>query len=599
MDRFSARLVQYLFAGFVFLVPVATLHQAYDYVLVKLLIAEVIVLALLIRDSAHFRVFSRPEVHMGYPQARTADMSLFVMIAAGLYLLACFLSFLRSDYKLASMHELVKIAAYIFLFFVTVASINSCGFRYAVYGLMAASVICSMWGIIQFFNGKPVVSTFGNSNLFASFLIFVFPILLCHWLGHRKNALSWLMGVPALFLISFALIMAKSRGAWAGFAVAMLYLPFLFIGRERKVVLYLALTLSILLAISMHFWGGFLVDRMTEDIRWQIWRGSATMVRSHPFVGFGLGTYMVHYPQFKVTDYFLHERSVPLTEHAHSEYLEMMAETGVVGLVLFLAMVIGFFVITFRAVQRQKQTYLRLLLTGIACGVLGLLVQAAVDVNFRFPSTQLLFWFGMGSALALAVERQHADMTFGKSRRAPTLANPTSRQRRLFLSVPAIVIALLLLAYTSMEIVGSIYLEQGLRYRYANRWQEAASLYEKSISIFPYCPSAYERLAYAYGKTGDFERSARVYESLLLLVPDYGKVHTNLGHSYLAIGLPDKAMEHLSLALKFNPYDDDASACMGIAYEQKGNSPLARHYFKLASVLDPSNEFARIKINNK
>ena len=127
-----------------------------------------------------------------------------------------------------------------------------------------------------------------------------------------------------------------------------------------------------------------------------IWADTLSLARSSPLVGFGYGAFADALPRFKTGADLLR------VEHAESEYLELLAEGGLVAVGL-LAVLLG---LAGRAVVRglagQPDRLLRGLGLGAAAGVVTLLVHSAFDFNLRLPSNALLFAFCAAAALGAA-----------------------------------------------------------------------------------------------------------------------------------------------------------------------------------------------------
>jgi O-antigen ligase len=68
------------------------------------------------------------------------------------------------------------------------------------------------------------------------------------------------------------------------------------------------------------------------NARWQILKGVATAWTRFPLLGTGLGTHEVVYPMFDRT-------TIPaLVSHAENEYAQAAEETGIVGVILLIAL---------------------------------------------------------------------------------------------------------------------------------------------------------------------------------------------------------------------------------------------------------------------
>ena len=68
-----------------------------------------------------------------------------------------------------------------------------------------------------------------------------------------------------------------------------------------------------------------------RDFRPQTWADTVKMIQCKPFFGYGPGTYRYSYPQYR--ERFKGQRII--TGHPHNEYLELIADYGWIGFILF------------------------------------------------------------------------------------------------------------------------------------------------------------------------------------------------------------------------------------------------------------------------
>jgi len=116
------------------------------------------------------------------------------------------------------------------------------------------------------------------------------------------------------------------------------------------------------------------------------------MFRAHPWLGTGLGSYEIVAPRYR------RQPSDLLWDHAHNDYAEALAETGLAGAVLMVWSLALFFNSAFRTSHSALGSTLDLgpwtfnsLRFGAALGVCGLLVHSFVDFNLHIPANALCF----------------------------------------------------------------------------------------------------------------------------------------------------------------------------------------------------------------
>jgi O-antigen ligase len=214
-----------------------------------------------------------------------------------------------------------------------------------------------------------------------------------NWLpipANRHLGRMILFGVLVLLLLA-ALIMSWSRGAWLGFGAVIVVLLF---AAPRRVGLGMLLIVvgigGALLGARYHLLPDAVASRLTAfteftqsfdvrgvDItpdnyavveRLAHWQAAEEMARYHLLVGVGLGNYEPVYPGFRLVNW-----SFPLG-HAHNIYLNMLAETGIIGLLAYLGLWAGVFWQTWR-VTRSSDPWRR----AAGLGLLG--VWTALSVH--------------------------------------------------------------------------------------------------------------------------------------------------------------------------------------------------------------------------
>jgi O-antigen ligase len=133
------------------------------------------------------------------------------------------------------------------------------------------------------------------------------------------------------------------------------------------------------------------------------WSCAIRMFEDKPFFGWGPGTYMFNYAPYQLTA----ERTIISTNsadggNAHSEYLGPMAESGFMGLVTFLILIIS---VIYTAIHTYTRTKDKRLKTLVMSALLGLITYYIHGILNNFLDTDKLsvpFW-GF-TALIVAVD---------------------------------------------------------------------------------------------------------------------------------------------------------------------------------------------------
>jgi hypothetical protein len=122
-----------------------------------------------------------------------------------------------------------------------------------------------------------------------------------------------------------------------------------------------------------------LSNPMTLWMRMEYWRIAARIGMAHFFTGSGLGTFPTVYPRYQDLD-------APPVKAAHNDYLQIFAETGVLGALFFIGFWGYFLMWGLVRIPREPHRGTRWTLVGLYTGLLAFLLHSLVDFNFYNPS---------------------------------------------------------------------------------------------------------------------------------------------------------------------------------------------------------------------
>ncbi len=336
------------------------------------------------------------------------------------FLAVLLLSTLVASSMSGSLKEILKWLELAMIFLVVANSVKERRqINLLVGALLAASLLEALYGMYQFFTRSGpegfllgerflrAFGTFGQPNPFAGYLGLVLPLALGLATGAavERGSLnvrpSFLFGAIALMLLA-AILMSLSRGAWLAFFSAVSVMAVMVSGRSLVYLLLVLALVVILLGL-----GAFdvLPEAVTArlsiitdyvrifDVRevtvtpenWAIvermanWQAAWGMFTDHPLLGVGIGNYGVVYPQYAL------EGWENTTGHAHNYYLNLLGETGIIGLGAYLVFWLTTFVYAGKALAKVKQArqgYGVISKYGVVLGVLGTMVALSVHSLF-------------------------------------------------------------------------------------------------------------------------------------------------------------------------------------------------------------------------
>jgi O-antigen ligase len=200
-----------------------------------------------------------------------------------------------------------------------------------------------------------------------------------------ENGRNWLFGL--LFLVGLAGLLASFSRAGITFGLLALLLTMLASGRFARVRARLAVALLVLAAAVVplvQIGSEKLVERYSstaEDFvapggRAVVWGNTLAMAAAHPVSGTGFGTFAVAYPLYRSPEVRL------FYAHAHNDVLQALAEGGIVGLPLWIAVLAPILYVALRCVAGAKGP----LAVGLAAGLTAIVLHSLVDFNLHIPA---------------------------------------------------------------------------------------------------------------------------------------------------------------------------------------------------------------------
>ena len=328
-----------------------------------------------------------------------------------------------SVYAYLTKVEFLKLAAYIVLVFLAVQSFrNSKQMRPLIWFLVIFGFAVALFGIVQFltFNDKlywlrPLRyggSPFGpyvNRNHFAGLMELIIPLglALLFYRAVRRDKLP-LVGLFTIVPIG-ALFLSASRAGILSFCFQLGLLAYLVWARHTGRKQLPVATGVILLAGAFVVWLGvgptwdrfahLWAQDLSQERRLMMLEDSWRIFLDHPGAGTGAGTLVTVYPQYASFD------DARLVDHAHNDYLELLAETGIVGGLCALGFVVLLFRRALASLQSDQSAFILAARTGALVACSGLLLHSLVDFNLHIPSNALLFAL-LASLATSSLERQ-------------------------------------------------------------------------------------------------------------------------------------------------------------------------------------------------
>jgi len=251
-----------------------------------------------------------------------------------------------------------------------------------------------------------VYATMENPNVLAEYLGLVVPVIL-GLLWTVKKPIIRLLLLVAASIITLCLILTFSRGAWVGFALAVMIFAVL---KEPRLIF----AFVIVALIAPAFMPSVVMKRIasigsleesSNAFRVSIWIAALRMIKDYWLTGVGLGldAFARVYRDYMIA-------GTPAV-HSHNLYLEIGIEMGIVGIVSFLWFIQTGISKAVRTAQRNSAS--SAMLVGMIGALAGHLLHGLFDYVWYSPRIVMLFWliFGMMAALLTENEVQEGENT--------------------------------------------------------------------------------------------------------------------------------------------------------------------------------------------
>lgn len=347
--------------------------------------------------------------------------------------------------------EFLKHGAYVVFFGLTLVLVDSQRRLMTVIYVMAATAVFeAVYGLAANFMGdafpfwRPTwyghhwaTGTFINKNHYAAHLSLGVSLMLGVCLAFisrqsaRSRAASWQVRLEQLaatlldpgylrfgflLILLTALFFSQSRGAFLSLAIAAGGLLFFgmywrdfrasatrvsgYPSAERRFLPWLIL-LGLVAAVwlsSSGLFGRLSPSDLADTGRLVTWRITFSIWLDHWVFGVGNGAF-----QYVFTHYKEAALDGSLYDFAHNDHLQLLAEQGVIGSLLFLTV----FLLCWRQMlvaycKRNGSVSEQGLLLGIMIGVTAFYLHGFVDFNFHIPANALWFYTLLGLGLVSA-----------------------------------------------------------------------------------------------------------------------------------------------------------------------------------------------------
>ncbi len=490
----------------------------------------------------------------------------------------------KSIYLWATKTEILKLIAYALIFLVALNTLRSrAQIQRLEIVIITIGFFMSIFYLMRYF-GAPAPRGFINRDHFSAYLDMIIPLSLGFFLipsaresrsgAKRKTDDLWPLLIFFAIIMSAALFFTMSRGGILSFMATLLFISFLVLKRRSLrqkgwiliviagfIVLMLAWLgatpvverlLSIKAEITSIYFGG----------RLPIWHGTLDIIKEYPVFGTGLGTFNFIFSKYQPLENIMKQYA-----YAHSEFLELLAETGILGFTLVGGCILGAIVYLFRRYRERHDPWVTAMSLCALGSLTSIFIHSWTDFNLKIPANAVL----LATLLALLLSILNSNgnpkietsdqtcLSAGRDQRPETsdqrLAADAARYLKFHHRILRYLVALLA---TSLLVVYGV------------------AVARPALADY-----------YAYTKPGGIQGLG----AALRLDPSNAVYHYELGRLYGKSGLYTLQRARYLMAVKLNPMHSEYHQSLAWVLGKKKNKVEARKEFETAIELIPNFYF--------
>ncbi|MEW6555804.1 MAG: HAD-IIIA family hydrolase [Elusimicrobiota bacterium] len=292
-----------------------------------------------------------------------------------------------------------------FLFFLILSNVKD--FAHAkkiILVFVISSAIMGFLGLLQYLTDKnlPTREIFSMMDgrahgtrswpqTYAEGLLMALPVSIYAILYYRKK-IFYLITV----LIFLGIVFSYVRMVWIATVFIGCIIFFVEFGHLKRVIYILVAALYIAL-ISGFFISGRrnIIKRATnfnEPVRINMWKVGIKIFKDYPVLGVGLKNtrkiYPEYYEKLKLPKEFY------MLSHLHSNFIHLLAERGVLGLIAFLWLVAVFFYYSIKKARNVSNDE-KFFILGCIFGIFGFFLSGLSEYSYGDSEVQMTMWFLM------------------------------------------------------------------------------------------------------------------------------------------------------------------------------------------------------------
>ena len=374
-------------------------------------------------------------------------------------------------------------------------------------------------------------------------------------LFEEKETPLFILLLLSASIMVMSVFISLSRGGMISLCISSLFFLLMasgkkFSGRHTKIKITAAMLLcAVLMALTWVGWetidNRFSTIYAADDImrisRLRYWGVCLAGGLDFLTTGVGFGAFEVAGPIYQT--YYLGA----ILDHAHNDYLELLIEGGIPGVLLFFVFFLCLFQIVQKTLKKRKESYSILICIGAITGIVAILLHSFTDFNLHIPANALYLAFLCGLAVAAAHTRLREHIT------PPTFLPPASNRAALVTPFLFILLWPPLLALSMGQWMADQHTRPFIKQPLNNTTapallEQAAESARRATAFSPWNATAHTLLGDAAFFSGNPSQALKAYQQVLCFTPTRSTLLQKAGQAARNAGLTLSQAEALMAA---------------------------------------------------
>ena len=287
----------------------------------------------------------------------------------------------------------------------------------------------SLWGFNEQAGHWVMEPFFNDHTAYGAILTLFIPPLFGFTLNKSYSRTYRMFSVLALIILLIALVLSFSRAAWMSLAFAIVvYIAILLKIKFKWIILTIGLFATLFFLFQNEIWDRLEKNKQgssanfvehlqsisnisTDDSnleRINRWQSALRMFADRPVFGFGPGTYQFEYAPYQHSS----EKTLISTNfgdkgNAHSEYIGPLAESGVMGFICMVSLVIATIITGLRVYKNAGNREMKILSLSLLLGLITYFVHGTMNDFLDSDKASVPFWGFIAIIVAMDLYYHH------------------------------------------------------------------------------------------------------------------------------------------------------------------------------------------------